>query len=808
MTGFASLLDLKVAWRVLVRHPGLTLVAVVAVAFGIAVCAIGHAIVEQFVDPALPLPDAERVVVVREVAQSDGAADPRRAASLAPLWRDGLRTLDAVGGWRSVERNLVVDGRGEPIEVAEITPNAFELAPATPVLGRTLQATDALPGAAPVVVIDAGLWRTRFAGDPGVIGRSVGLGRAQHEVVGVVPDRHGFPVAQRLWIPRALDDFAATGDRGAIVFGRLAPGASLAAANAEIAALLARDGRAAQDARAEVVPYLDAMHVGAELDPAAMRAINVFLVLLLVLVCANVGMLTYARAAARASDVVVRSALGASPARILGQFFVEALVLAAIGSAVGLVAARFALDAWLVVAQGELGGRAPFWMRGGLPAETVVYALLLTLVVAAVSGLLPARRLSGRALPRGLAQVANAGSGLRFGGAWTAVIVVQVAVTVAFPACAYLVHDSVARLQSLDTGIRAERFATARLAFEPGETRDARDAATRAAALQRLEQRLEAHPGVAGATYAEFLPRTYHAQVGIEVERDASATRARHRVGANAVSPDFFATLGIERRAGSALAESDIGRDVVVVNESFVRDVLGGRHAVGMRIRTAANLERPAGPWLEIAGVVADAGAVAGDADPRDDAAIYRAESPARLGQAMIAVAVAGDPAAFEPVLRDVAASVDPALRVHDAMPLEAVGATLWLEFAFLFRALAAVSVIALVLALAGIHAVLAFTVARRTREIGVRVALGAPARRVVAAVFARPLRQVGAGLAAGSVLAGLLLHAVRGEVTGVGLAAFLGYVVVMALVCAAACFAPTRRALAVAPTVALRDEG
>jgi hypothetical protein len=342
------------------------------------------------------------------------------------------------------------------------------------------------------------------------------------------------------------------------------------------------------------------------------------------------------------------------------------------------------------------------------------------------------------------------------------------------------------------------------------------------ATYRELERRLVAEPRVAGVTVAERFPRMYHPARLVEVDGGGAAALdaddAAYRVSSAAVDVDYFDVLGAPVRSGRPfrVAEAESGARVAIVNRSFVHRVLGGRNPLGRRVRYLHHeeSEKPysphdaPGPWYEIVGVVGDMG-MSGARDPKV-AGLYHPLAPAAVAEPLhMAIRVRGDPQAFAPRLRAVAAAVDPALRLHGIAPMaELSDATVqFLEFWFAMTAL--VSAVAVVLSLAGIYAVMSFTVARRTREIGIRSALGADARRVVASIFARPLAQVGAGVALGGVLAGLLLLGTdSARVTPAGVARLAAYAVLMLGVCLLACVVPTRRALRVPPTQALRADG
>ncbi|HEX8374524.1 MAG TPA: FtsX-like permease family protein, partial [Geminicoccaceae bacterium] len=608
------------------------------------------------------------------------------------------------------------------------------------------------------------------------------------------------------------------------IFGRLAPGATLA----EVQAELTTWGRRAaadfpgthQHLRPRVMPYAQSVALVEGSELFLTRASYGFFIMLVVLICGNVALLMFARAATREGELAVRNALGASRGRIVAQLFAEALVLGGVAAAVGLGAANLGVRL-LVRAFEAHSGRLPFWFHAGLSPWTVLYAVGLMVLGAAIAGVLPGLKVT-RGLQARLRQAAAGAGGLTFGGIWTAVIVAQIAVTLGFPVVAFNVARDAADTRAMVADFPAAEFLSARIAPDreppPGaDTSFAAFVARRQATARELERRLRAEPGVVGVTLAERLPRMDHPPHKIEVDSGGAAPEnpdfpGGYRTSSAAVDADYFDVLGAPVRAGRAFHAGDLAPDsrVVIVNESFVRLVLGGRNPIGRHLRDRYGARNPLsgdaepGPWHEIVGVVPDLGMSAAT-DPKV-AGVYR---PLAADVVPLHVAVhvrGGDAAAFAPRLRAVAAAVDPTLRVDAVARMDTLSDP-GIEFSmFWVRLLAVVSAVAMLLSMAGIYAVMSFTVARRTREIGVRVALGASRRRVVAAVFARPLAQVGLGAVAGGVLTVILNDGVDHPTPGV-LAGALAYAVLMLGVCLLACIVPTRRALQVQPTVALRAD-
>ncbi|HZD04898.1 MAG TPA: ABC transporter permease, partial [Longimicrobiales bacterium] len=335
-----SWLDVKLGLRMLVKHPGLTVVGVVAIAFGIAVGAVVFQVLSDLYRPSLGLPDGHRVVELEEGEDGQVLHD-------FVTWREELESVDDVSAYATVRGNLLIDGGGvQPVRVAEINASAFRVTRVPPLMGRTLLDADEEPGAPLPLVIGYDVWQTRFEGDPEVVGRTVRLNADPGTVVGVMPEGFAFPMAHDVWAPLRLDvnDYERGRGPALDVSGRLAPGVSLDQAQAELTVLGRRAATRFPEANARrrpvVRPYRGGLVHGSErLLVGAYGTMAVIPVLVLLLVSANVALLVFARTASRESEIVVRSALGASRGRVVLQLFVEALVLAGAAAVVGLVAA-------------------------------------------------------------------------------------------------------------------------------------------------------------------------------------------------------------------------------------------------------------------------------------------------------------------------------------------------------------------------------------------------------------------------------------------------------------------------------------
>ena len=795
----------------LVRFPGLTLVGTVAIAVAIALGTLYFEGLNKWQHPRLPARDADRMVSVRNWDMSASRTEGKSLHDFA-LWREQVKTIDHLGAAIPFTRNLVTaDGHVEPVRGAEMTANAFGMLETPALMGRTFSAQDERPEEPPVVVLSHALWKTRFDGDPSVVGRAVKLGTSSATIIGVMPEGFGFPVNQRIWTPLRENGATMAPRTGpeVSIFGRLAPGASLDEAQAELNLIGARaavsEKQTHEHLRPRVTAYAEPL-IGsgeARMIVRILYMVNGVFLLLLAIVCTNVATLVFARTATRGWEIAVRNALGASRARIVWQLFVEALVLAGIAAVVGLVVAKTALRVGL----GMFGssGALPYWIDDSLSLRTVGYAAVLTLFGAAIVGILPALRVTRVNVQEALRSEGAARSGLKFGGFWTAVIVLQVAITVAFmPLAGGGVFES-NRFKQRAEGIGAEHYLTAQVGIDR-EYYGSDSAAFAARALNsfdELERRLLAEPGVEQVAYADRLPVQDQFKYNIEVD---STTGVRpdllRRSTLVQVSHDFFDAFGTSVISGRDFAPADFEKGrVLIVNESFVKNVLGGRNPIGQRVRVVSGEDNSVAgkEWYEIVGMVKNFGWQL--QEPQEQSAMYRPRAPI-VGGVNMAVKVR-DPAEFATRLRAVALEVDPTIRLTEVQPLTDIGGgeakmnwTLtWVAWL--------VSSVVLLLSAAGIHALMSFTVTRRTKEIGIRAALGASQQRIVRDIFSRAFLQISLGVLVGSGLAVLLGV---GSLQGVLL--LLGADAVMLAVGLTACALPLRRALRINPTEALRAEG
>ncbi len=398
-------IDLKLGSRMLAKYPGLTIVAVFALSLAIGAGAGYLEFVNDLMHGKLPLAEGHRIVGIQNWDQQTGRPDHRATADFV-AWRGTLHSFEDLAAYRQLDRNLMTgDGRVEPVRGVAISAAAFRIARVPPLLGRTLVADDERLGAAPVAVIGYDVWMQRFDGDKSAIGRTVRLGNDVYTVVGVMPAGFGLPVSHGLWVPLALNapSYARRDGPPLRIFARLAPGVELSTAQAELTSMALRNATEFPETdrhiRPIVKPYVESLWAALEdskMQTLVFYSANVLFLGLLVLCGANVATLVFARTVSRDAEISIRTALGASRARIAGQFFAEALVLCAIAMACGLAFAKLALQ-WVkhtvTVAQGR---PMMFWWNDDLSLVTLVYAAVLAIVAALIVGVTPALKATGR----------------------------------------------------------------------------------------------------------------------------------------------------------------------------------------------------------------------------------------------------------------------------------------------------------------------------------------------------------------------------------------------------------------------------
>lgn len=807
--------DFSMAARGMARAPGFTLTAVLMLAAGLAACLYVFGAIQSFLLRELPYAGAERLVHVE--LTSERAADNGvevRLRDFATLEQEQT-ALEPIAAYYTGTVNLSGDRAGaERYDGAFVAAAAFDALRTPALIGRTLTRDDEAAGAAPVVLLGWALWQQRYGGDPSVLGRAIRVNGRSATVVGVMPQGFRFPMAEQVWVPLARDTETVARMRGTTVevFGRLREGVGIDAAQAEMDALVARlneahPGDVGGD-RAVVKSFREEFIGTSTRQILGTMAVAVLLVLLVA--CANVANLLLVRAARRARDTAVRSAIGASRGRLALGLVAESVLLAMLAVPLALTVAHWAGQATMASLRADPDA-PPFWMtEWSLDPAFIALAFALALATGLLAGLLPAWRL----LRASAAQVIrDAGNASAPKGAGRVLVVAEVAMSLALLVAAGLVVRSVLDVGSIEAGARTERVLTARIGALEGAYPD--DASVRAFQARLLEA-LRAIPGVEGATLTTALPMgSSAATVAVlaegETVPDVQDMPLAFQVDVDA---DYFSLFDVPVLSGRSFDARD-GADalpVAVISRAFAERHWPGQDAVGRRLRIGRPDDAGA-PWLTVVGVVGD---VAQNASAVVDGwgvgrpNVYRplSQSPARF--VSIALATPAAPEAMAEALRTAVQRVDadtPTYWVRSLQDWVDLAAT---DHRLIGRIFGLFGVFSVLLAATGLYAVLAYSVAQRTREIGVRRALGAADRGIVRLVLGQGMRQVALGLGIGLVLAtgfGSALGGILYGVSGTDPLSYVGALVLFAVVAAIACLEPARRALRVPPMQALRHD-
>jgi predicted permease len=819
-------LDFTLGLRMLAKYPGLTFVGVLGMSVAVTVGALAFTAVGALTGAVLPVPDGGRIIAIDNLDARENR-DARTSVRDLIVWREALPAVEAFGAYRTVPRNVITDDvRSGARQVAEMTAAGFRLLRVAPLRGRYLNDDDEHAGAPHVAVIGFDFWQQRFGGRDDVIGTTVQLGTVRHTVVGVMPRGFSFPVNNQVWTPLRLTPSAsdAQGEAPDInVFGRLAPRASIADAQLQLTTiaqrLAAEDPKRYEYTRPQARPYTRTPIIDMRIDGTRMGSLlhlaQVAVALLLAVIATNVAVLVYARTASRSGEMAVRTALGASRRRVVTQLFAEALVLSGLASVFGIVVAHFVFQRVEAMVRQSAGDLLPYWMRLELTPGVVVYVVALTVLAAVIIGIIPGLKATRR-VSENLKDLSG-GSSVQLGRTWTALLVAQVAVSVAALPVALSGGKAWVELAMLD---RSTPVTTAFVVATPlldmqtvGEDRKIRREryTNRVADLAR---KLEAEPGDIDVVLLSSAPGD-ESNMYVELDRSSMAASVDPPLSAGylrvgRVDNEFFAAFGVRVLSGRTFTPADFapGASAIIVNRSFVDRFLGGGSGLGVRMRGAENereLSKSNLKW-EVVGVIEDFPV----RKPTDGPSprVYR---PLRLAETFpITLAVragALEAPASADRIRAIGISVDPTLRfgpivtIADRLNDEIKGE----RMAIFGLVMIALSVV--LLSAAGIYALMSFTVTRRYREIGIRMALGAQRGRVLSGILRRALRQIGIGIGIGAIVTPILGR-LAGDTGSFGSPVLMLEVAAMMIVVSLlATLGPARRALRVQPTEALRAE-
>jgi predicted permease len=798
--------DARVNLRSLLKQPGLALVAILALTLGIGLTTVMFSIIQGAFWRGLPFDNPERIVAVAAMDTSD-ANDSGGDVTQYDFaeWAKAQRSFDLFGAFYQGTINLSEGaGQAERVEGAFITANTFDIVGARPAKGRLLQSADEAPGAPRVVLLGHDLWQRRYVGDEDIVGRTIRMNGQPATIVGVMPPGFKFPTSGEAWTALTVDTRVEhrTDAVSVIPVGRLAPGVSIDDANAEFVGLAARTAAQFPDTSrtlsASVKPYINRF-LGPDVLPMLLTMLGaVFGVLLIA--CANVANLLIARTAVRTKEIAIRTALGASRSRIIRQLLGESAILAMFGALGGLVLAQTGIG---LFNRAIVDTDPPFWIDIRLDPTVLLFTVGLALIATLASGLLPALQASRADVNDVLKDETRGSSGLRVGRMSRALVVVEIALSCGLLVASGLAIKSIVKLKTTDFGFASADVFTARVGlFET----DYPTPEARARFFADLQSRLSALPGIRGATIASNLPATGANRPTIVIDGVTYASREDHPPARTVlITPTFFETFGRQVVKGRVFRDADdlSAPRVAIVNESFVAKFFADTDPLGRRFRLS---DAAPDAWITVVGVAPDL-YLDGLENKRPEG-FYTPLAQDAPRFASIAVRATGSPMALASAVRSQVAAQDANLPIYFVRTMEeflAQNNWHYQVFGTLFTAFGAS---ALFLATVGLYAVMAFSVSRRTQEIGVRLALGASGGQVMRLVLRQAMWQVAIGLVIGVALgAGLsqMLTIIMFGVEPWDLAVFSTVVVSLFATAMLACLIPARRALRVHPTTALR---
>ena len=811
--------DLRYGARMLFKHPGFAFVAVLTLALGIGATTAVFSVVNGVLLRPLPYAESDKLVTIwGNFLKLNIEQLPAKAAEFLD-YRAQTQVFAQTEGYSPTDFNLnLTQGGPERVSGAQVTAGLFDLLGAPQAIaGRWIALDEAQLGRDHVVVLSHGLWQQRFGGDRNVVGQTLHLNGEPYTVIGVMPTGFDFPAplaeAALLWTPVSFTPAQIAQREGPYylhVLARLRDGVTVQQAQREMNALGQRFEReqpgyrgpnnADGGWRITVVPALEQV-VGRSRQ--SLRLLLTIAAMVLLIACANVANLLLARATTRQRELAVRAAVGASRARIVRQLLVESVLLAALGGALGVLLASWGVD-WLLALN---PAALPRLSEIKLDRVVLGFSLAVSLLVGALCGLAPAW-LAGRVdlnqvLKEGGAQVAG---DRRQPLARQALVAVEIALACVALVGAGLLIRSFLQLQRVDRGLQSDHVLTGRLSL-PAEKY--REPAQIAGFYNELTRKLSALPGVEAAAISTQLPlsgRTMNDPFSIEGR--ALDFKNTATAGHQNVSPAYFRALGIQALRGRDFNDSDTNDapPVAVINERMARAYWPNEDPIGRRI--TLGLPRPENPWRTIIGIARDTPQRGLEVGAKPDWYLPSAQAPQR--DVYLLVRASLEPIAFSRALREQVAALDPAQPITDIRTLDEVIAGTTAPRRFNTTMLGLLAAIALLLAALGSYSVLAYTIARRTHELGVRAALGARPSDLRRLVIWQGMRPVAVGVAGGLVAAWWLARLVRGLLFGIGASdplTFAGAVLLLLIVAIAACWLPARRATRVDPLVALRHE-